>query len=250
MNHEITERLQDLGRSSRVSAAISAVGLTVLFGSFGVATWRLHGASEQLTRLRLDISDLDRQKQDRIQELAETEANVSAAIQAKTTELDGKTKELESVKAQLESLRSAAVNSKDPSLVAHAKAVPPPAKPAAVPTGPPLDQVAHVQMSVSPNGKSSGDKTFFNVRFWLDLPPERMPEVLKVQYYFDNPTFVPKLWDSYDSKNGFQLKYTGWGCIDTVQVTLVSRDGKTDSLPFKMCDAWARSGLKPVTPTW
>jgi hypothetical protein len=105
-------------------------------------------------------------------------------------------------------------------------------------------------MTVAPSGNTSGTKTFYNVRFWVTLPPDRVHEVLKVQYYFDNPTFVPKLWDSFDSKNDFQLKYVGWGCIDSVKVSLVGRDGSHHDTSFKMCDAWAESGVKPSTPTW
>jgi len=168
---------------------------------------------------------------------------VAADVKAKTAELESLTQRIADVTAVVDKSNDQAL-AKTVHSVAQLPAVAP------APPGPPLEKVAQVHLSVVPTGKSSGNKTFYAVRFWVELPPDRQTEVAKVQYYFDNPTFVPKLWDSFDAKNGFQLKYTGWGCIDEVRVTLVARDGSLHNIPFKMCEAWVASGQKAVTPTW
>lgn len=61
-------------------------------------------------------------------------------------------------------------------------------------------------------------------------------DVLKVEYFFDHSSFVPQRKTSFDAGSGFALKYLGWGCIRSVKVTLVGRDGGRHELPpFDMC---------------
>lgn len=61
-------------------------------------------------------------------------------------------------------------------------------------------------------------------------------DIVEVRYFFNNPTFSEKMKVSTNRKKGFQIKYLGYGCIDTVKVYIVHKNNKIDSLIYKMCD--------------
>lgn len=63
-----------------------------------------------------------------------------------------------------------------------------------------------------------------------------VPELKKVGYYFDHPSYNPKLKISTTKSNHFAVSYKGWGCMNTVPVYLYHLDASVDTIVFNMCE--------------
>lgn len=64
-----------------------------------------------------------------------------------------------------------------------------------------------------------------------------LDQLEKVEYYFDHPSYNPKLKVSTQKETGFSIKYKGWGCMSIVPVYLhYVSDDKIDTVLFPMCD--------------
>jgi len=62
-------------------------------------------------------------------------------------------------------------------------------------------------------------------------------KLTSVDYFFDHPSFNPKLKTSRDSKHNFKLSYEGWGCLEKIYVYLHYKSSpRTDTIIFPMCD--------------
>jgi hypothetical protein len=91
---------------------------------------------------------------------------------------------------------------------------------------------------VAPTKRKVNELSLYNIRFSVNLPKARASEVLKVEYFFNHPTFQPKTKTSFDAASGFAINYLGWGCIHEVKVTLITRNESRTELPaFDMCAA-------------
>lgn len=114
-------------------------------------------------------------------------------------------------------------------------------------SGAPLEKVSSVHLSLTPTTDVFKDRPVYQVRVWIDLPKERAGEVLKVEYFFDHPSFVPKLLTAFEGDQGFRLTFRGYGCVPAT-ATLVSVDGAKHPVPFDMCALWVGAKPAPVRP--
>lgn len=82
-----------------------------------------------------------------------------------------------------------------------------------------------------------GRKPTYRFSISLTIPPERKDQVAKVVYAFDHPTFKTKTMESSDPSTNFQVSYLGWGALENVTITIDTRDGRTEQIPFNMAHA-------------
>ena len=62
-------------------------------------------------------------------------------------------------------------------------------------------------------------------------------QLVKVDYYFDDITYHPKLKTSTNSKNNFSISINkSWGCMEIVPVYLHYKNNSLDTILFPMCD--------------
>jgi hypothetical protein len=247
---ELSAKLESLAKISSRTAVSTALALAIVVGSLGFSAWKLDASKQQIARAEHELTQ--RQKQLRELEKKSDEAKVElvqrqAVLDSLSKDVESKTRQLETSTKQKVELQDLVAKSANPTLIRNVQAVAPfPAVHAQATTAAPLGAVARVQMSVSPTNRSAGGRRLFNVRFWVDLPKERVPEVVQVQYFFNHPTFVPKNKTSFDSSNGFSIEQACWGCLDNVEVTLIGRDAKRHKLGFPMCasPAWTAANSK------
>lgn len=92
---------------------------------------------------------------------------------------------------------------------------------------------AHVELvpgQTAPNGQPLRRYTLS-----IDVPTGRMNEITKVDYFFNNPTFVVQHLDSSDAATHFQVEYRGWGCLQNVIITIYRASGAPVVLDFEQC---------------
>jgi hypothetical protein len=62
-------------------------------------------------------------------------------------------------------------------------------------------------------------------------------ELIRVDYYFNDVTYHPKLKTSVNSQNNFSISIpNSWGCMNIVPVYLHYKDNRVDTVLFSMCD--------------
>jgi hypothetical protein len=86
-------------------------------------------------------------------------------------------------------------------------------------------------------GPAAGKEPTYRFYLSLSVPQARRDQIAKVVYTFDHPTFKHKDMTSTDPSNNFEVNYVGWGALTNVTITITTRDGKTEQMPFNMVHA-------------
>jgi hypothetical protein len=83
----------------------------------------------------------------------------------------------------------------------------------------------------------------YKFKLWLDMPKIRQKDISEVRYFFNHPTFHPKVKKWGDRRFGgkvpdFAIKYQGFSCLQNVQVWITHKNsGAVDTLNLSMCNA-------------
>lgn len=101
----------------------------------------------------------------------------------------------------------------------------------------PIEAVVKPRVSADFIGRFSNGQPKRQYKLWLDVPAGRQGEISEVEYFFNHPTFRNKIQISKSSNNGFQVGYTGWGCLRRIVITLVLKNGTRKKVDFSMCGA-------------
>jgi hypothetical protein len=241
-------------RALRTRSLVVAAGTLV---AVGVALFVLFGILQRVATARGEVDRARGELQGIQQELASAKLNrdsLVAEIQEKTELLEKQKLELVSSNQQLGEV-STLLNEpprdglakriqKVVSLAPSAKAALATKAPSA--SAVPLERVSSVRMSLTPTSDVFKERPVYQVRVWVELPKDRAADVLKVEYFFDHPSFVPKLMTAFEGDTGFRITYRGYGCVPST-ATLVGVDGSKHPLPFDMCALWV--GARPATKT-
>jgi len=242
---DITLQMVELEKASRRSAFLGGFGLTVVAISLVVSTWMLHRSTTQVTLKAHELRALQAELESERELLANAEdrrKQVQLTVENLNSDIKTKTDELTLATERLNAVQQIVATAGPPALVKRVQSVapyfPPLERPAVA-----LDAAAVVQLSATPTKERLGTRSLYDVRLWIELPKEWIGNILKVQYFFDDPSFSPKLKTSFDRSNHFEIRYKGWGCVDTVKVTIFERSGAQSEVPFKMCSAPGWQGL-------
>jgi hypothetical protein len=47
---------------------------------------------------------------------------------------------------------------------------------------------------------------------------------IRIEYYFDHPSYHPPNKIGKNASDGFTISYKAWGCIENVRITIIPRD--------------------------
>jgi hypothetical protein len=178
-------------------------------------------AQEELTQKQTDLASAERQLE-----------ALKAQIDTTKTELILKSDQLSTQVKQFEKER-ANVRTSVAALVKAAPAA------AAITERLPFATIAvpHARaerLPDSPKPAAAGKAPTYRFSVSLDVPPGRRDQVAKVVYTFDNPSFKRKDMASTNAANNFEVSYLGWGALTNVTITIYTRDGKSEQMPFNM----------------
>lgn len=233
-------------RAFRVGA-VTFAAIAVALVALGFILNRVRIARDDVTRAKLELGTVQL-------ELAEARVNrdsLAGDIQAKTKQLETLTLQSKAAQAQLSEVKNLVTTASPEPLAKRIERVVARPVTASVAPGPgpappspsvPIEQVAHVRLSLAPTKDSVKDRPVYQVRIWTDLPKEYVAGLLKAEYTFDHPSFVPNTWTSFDANAGFSVSYRGYGCVPA-KAALVKTDGSRHEIPFDMCALWV--GAKP-----
>jgi Skp family chaperone for outer membrane proteins len=242
--------LASFARSQRLrSLAVTGatlVAVCIAVAVLGVILSRVKAASAELAAVEAQKSQVALELAKANAQLVEAKANrddLAADIEAKTRQLTEKLRELEQAESELGQLKQAIDKSSDSALQKRVETIAPNSpspkpSPAVTAAKPAIETVAKVRFSKPPTGEKLGERTYYPLRLSVDIPADRSGEISRVEYYFNHPSFVPRLRTSFDAASGFALAYRGWGCIRDVTVTLIGRDESRHPISFDMCKAW------------
>ncbi len=197
---------QQIRKSSRQSAAITLIGVIIVGGAFLFSLYELNTVNEQIGEKR---------------ELLDSLTNQSESMQKQIDVLRSTARELEQSYAQIEKVVAATRNRQLRLEVAQAL---------------PFVAAVKPRARVVENRDIKGEReTYYDFSLWLDVPRERRAEILEVVYEFNHPTFRQKTQRSSNPEDGYRVQYTGWGCLNSIIITVNLRNGSSSSIDFDMC---------------
>ncbi len=87
------------------------------------------------------------------------------------------------------------------------------------------------------------------ITLWIDVPDIRKAEIEAVDYKFPNPTYRPQSKTGEESDSGFAITYTGWGCLDNVELWIrtTAKEPPLRTNVFDQCEALGWSEGIPGT---
>ncbi len=197
----LTPELEALARHSRKAGYMTALGAVVVFSAFGYSAWQLNDLDEKIAV-----------KEEKIDSLMQLEASLNKQI----TVLRQQKSDLLTNYREL----GKEVNRRSP-----------------VKKRLPIEAVIKPHASADFLGYFSDGKPKRQYKLWLEIPGRRWEEIAEVKYLFNHPTFRNKIQTSTNGNNGYQVGYTGWGCLRRIVVTLVLKNGTEKKIDFNMCGA-------------
>jgi hypothetical protein len=239
MGNDTTSQIDDLEKASRRSAIFGGFGLSVVAVSLAVSTGMLHRATTQLTLKAHELTRLQSELESERRALSNAETSRREAlleVENLAADIETKTGELTSATDRLAAVRQAVVELGPPSLMKRLEGILPDV-PRPRGADVPRDDLARVQLSATPTSEKVGEPSLYDIRIWLELPKEWADSVLKVQYFFDEPSLSAKSKTSFDHAKQFEVRYRAWGCTENVNVVLFERSGARHEIPFDMCSA-------------
>lgn len=81
------------------------------------------------------------------------------------------------------------------------------------------------------------NRPLYLITCWVEVPDVRKAEIREVIYRFPHDSFYPREKESRNWSNGYAISYTGWGCLNRVDVRIVMRDGSAVDTSFDLCRA-------------
>lgn len=112
----------------------------------------------------------------------------------------------------------------------------PPALPASV------DQALVTTLAIKASSRilpgvrgTSGSQTY-NFNVWLEGPVDATSRIQSIDYFFDHPSFTHPHFVSTAGPD-FLQGYNGWGCLNSVTVTIRWASGTKSTIPFNQCGA-------------
>jgi hypothetical protein len=99
----------------------------------------------------------------------------------------------------------------------------------------PSNQVYELRATAAPTGRQTSSGPEYTFTASVNSSKETLATIRRVTYHFDHPTFMLKEFVSEDREKRFAISYTGWGCLNKVNVRVDLRDGTQQELDFDMC---------------
>jgi hypothetical protein len=117
------------------------------------------------------------------------------------------------------------------------------------PDVPPLTTSDVNQIEVMGSFKATGSKyengwPMYHVELRLQAPNSVLDRIEEVKYLFAHESYNPNPKIGHNRSDNFAIRYLGWGCVQTVTVTVVPASSKAASstLPnFDLCSIWPKS---------
>jgi len=117
------------------------------------------------------------------------------------------------------------------------------------PEVPPLTTSDVNQIEVTGSFKATGSKyengwPMYHVELRLQAPNSVLDRIEEVKYLFAHESYNPNPKIGRNRSDQFAIRYIGWGCVQTVTVTVVpaSSQAASSTLPnFDLCSIWPQS---------
>ncbi len=100
----------------------------------------------------------------------------------------------------------------------------------------PSNQVYAVKASAKATGrKTARGKPLYDFSAYIDAPTEVLDEIANVTYTFKDATFAQPNQTRTNAEDFFRVSYNGWGCLPSVGVAVLLKNGTKHSFNFDMC---------------
>lgn len=258
--------LAALRRSSTRAGLVSLVGALLVFGGLGLGAYRVATLQEEIAGLAtvreakaVEVAALSSAEDALRREneaLAAAKGSLLAIKEALEEERLKLNTEVEGLRAERDRLREGMMSMS--ALVGGEAA---PAAPASIGLGSgksatkwsgglvqvrrelevamPLSVRIQPRASVTP--LDGGRSTF---ALWLEMPEDLAGEIERVNYLFNHPSFRDQNRTISEREGGFLVSYVGWGCLDSVVLTIQRKSGERDKWVVNPCQLLEKEGTQ------
>lgn len=84
----------------------------------------------------------------------------------------------------------------------------------------------------------------FYYEIWLQITPTMAKKIKSVAYFFNHSSFKNPRVNVDSPSNDFRTGYKGWGCLENMPITITYKNGKEETLIFKMCEFIKQDSIK------
>jgi hypothetical protein len=102
----------------------------------------------------------------------------------------------------------------------------------------PSNEVYQVKATARATGKATTTTPpapEYEFKIFINSAPDVLSNIEEVQYEFNHPTFKVHLFIARDKTDRFAMSYIGWGCLTSVGVKVILKDGTSHTFDFNMC---------------
>ena len=241
-------QMESLRRASRRAGFLTALGALIVFGSLAYSAKKLTALDDAVNEKQKEYGELTRSYQDHLAQ----DKNVQMEIDERTKQRDQLQTQITALNAQLavaekssNVLRREVTASQESlrQIQSEAGSTHNQTLTNIIQQYAPISALAQPFAAAQPApGQFTADgKQLYNYSLWLSAPDDKRPQIQKVTYTFNHPTFIHKDLISSNSADGFRVGYLGWGCLNSVIITIQLESGKAPQIDFDMCAALERS---------
>lgn len=245
------EELDTLKRASHRAALLSALGAVIVFASLAYSGRKLNTLDSQVKEKAQTIRTLETKETELQKKMTEHETKdneIQKQLSKHTADVQALEKKLGEMHREVETLEktrvtlmgeTATLKGSIRSITNEVQKVSPDAVKLVADLKPISALVIpRAKYEVVPGMSTrGGDGRVFDFYLWLDFYAGEKPNIRKVSYEFNHPTFPEKTFTSTDPSQGYRVSYRGWGCLRSVIITVELADGRSEKIDFAMCDA-------------
>jgi hypothetical protein len=196
---EVQVSLSSLRQQSRVSLVLMLLGAAFLLFSILYSRAQVRPLEMEIEKKKMMIATLEK----KIEAKKAEEAALNARIQERQAQY-------EKLKANTEELYAVRVT--------------------------PSQQVYQVKATAIATGRTlANGLPEYRFSLLINTPPATLNEIAKVTYRMNHPSFKRPINEVTDAASRFAYTYTGWGCLNSVKVTVQLKSGVTHDFDFDMC---------------
>jgi len=224
-------QIKALGRASRRAAVLTMVGATIVFGALAYSAWRLTRLKTEESALRAKVEahrNEDKELLAELEALKQQREALGAEIASLQTSRQVLLQQATAYQESFRKIESEVVEKRAPEKLVES-----------IQRYTPISALAEPKASARalPELTTTEGQQIYDFSLWLGLPGADKGRIRKVSYEFNHPTFRQKTMVSSNAEDGFKVGYRGWGCLNSVIITLVLRDVPAERIDFDMCRA-------------
>jgi len=98
-----------------------------------------------------------------------------------------------------------------------------------------FDTTFEMRATAEVTGNEIENRPEYKFTIFVNSTPAVLDSIKEVEYKFNHPTFNKQTEIARSAEDKFSTQYIGWGCLRSLSVSVLMKDGTSRSFEFNMC---------------